>query len=882
MSGVSYKTYAAFLRLFCCFHIVFPVHLNDAKCGFSGPRTTLNRSVRIIGGSEARQGSHPWLVSLRIRGSHFCAAAILTDHWLLTAAHCFASVSVDLLHSVEAVAGDFNLRKVDRGEQTFGVKTVKFHEKYQHSSPMSHDIALLEIKGRIQFGNLIKPVCLPNPGERFPPKTMCVVAGWGRIKDRGPLPLVLQEVDLDVVEQSRCKHVLQTLRPGQKVFTVLCAGPERGGRDACQGDSGGPLLCPRADGSLVAVGVTSWGKGCGRSWNNNKIKPPSRRGSPGVFTDVSLFLLWIKINFKKGWYCFCNLPLKSLCSVEDGAVSDSKGIIRNPAHSEQSYNNNEICLWSIRVTGGKHVLLEFQEFGLENDMRCQSDHLTVFVDGKRRIGQFCGSQSPSPVLIVGSQSVTVQFVSDVSRTGTGFIMQFSDVEEEYSFGAECGTVVLLQSKEAVQSPAHPQPYNNNTLCRWVIYAPEGYIVKLNFNDFDLEESENCQYDSLTVFGDINGEDEIVVVCGRSVPPAVLSSSHIMVLQFSTDSSVYGRGFNAFLSFISRRDLRDTAYEDKREEADDNSKVILPHLRPGLSCTYLYCYAYYSDSFTRGSFETSYLPRNIDRVGEFGFTTNTQWHSIDFTAACGIPDVYAVSGLDALRKAEDDGIHAWLGHVSIGLGAGHECSGVIIRTTWILTVAHCVYNLEEKLLRFITVRTGSLKEQTHDVIRVLIHPHFNSSSLNYNAALLQLNSPFNLGESTRPVCLPSAGQEIPPSLLCWAAAWTSQMSGHGRYQSVQLKISVLERTECEQHFRSRLTPTMLCAGLTELDTAGSCMYQWIDSGGPLFCLSNISGVVLMGVKSWGEPCGGMQRSAVYTSVPAVMHWVSQQLDTNWGP
>ncbi|XP_056595668.1 ovochymase-2-like isoform X2 [Triplophysa dalaica] len=814
MSGVSYKTYAAFLRLLCCFHIVFPVHLYDAKCGLSGPRTTLNRSVRIIGGSEARQGSHPWLVSLRIRGSHFCAAAILTDHWLLTAAHCFASLSVDLLHSVEAVAGDFNLRKVDRGEQTFGVKTVKFHEKYHHSSPMSHDIALLEIKGRIQFGNLIKPLCLPNPGERFPPKTMCVVAGWGRIKERGPLPLILQEVDLDVVEQSRCKQVLQTLRPGQKVFTVLCAGPERGARDACQGDSGGPLLCPRADGSLVVVGVTSWGKGCGRSWNNNKIKPPSRRGSPGVFTDVSLFLLWIKINLKKG----LNRPL---CGVEDGVVSDSKGIIRNPAHLGKSYNNNEICLWSIRVTGGKHVLLEFQEFGLENDMRCQSDHLTVFVDGNRQIGQFCGSQTPPPILIVGPQSVTVQFVSDVSRTGTGFIMQFSDVGEEYSF--ECGTVVLLQSKETVQSPAHPQPYNNNILCRWVIYAPEGYIVKLNFNDFDLEESENCQYDSLTVFGDINEEDEIVAVCGRSVPPAVLSSSHIMVLQFSTDSNVSGRGFNAFLSFISKKDLRDTAYEDNREEADDNIKIISPHLQP---------------------------------------------------AACGIPAVYAASALDALREAEDDGIHAWLGHVSIGLGAGHECSGVIIRKTWILTVAHCVYNLEEKALRFITVRTGSIKEQTGDVIRVLIHPHFNSSSLNYNAALLQLNSPSSLGESTRPVCLPSAGQDIPLSLRCW----TSQMSGHGRYQSVQLKISLLERTVCEQHFRSRLTPTMLCAGLTELDTAGSCMSQWIDSGGPLFCLSNISSVVLMGMKSWGEPCGGMQRSAVYTSVPDLMHWISQELDT----
>lgn len=31
--------------------------------------------------------------------------------------------------------------------------------------------------------DFIKPVCLPHPGERFPPKTMCVVGGWGRITE---------------------------------------------------------------------------------------------------------------------------------------------------------------------------------------------------------------------------------------------------------------------------------------------------------------------------------------------------------------------------------------------------------------------------------------------------------------------------------------------------------------------------------------------------------------------------------------------------------------------------------------------------------------------------------------------------------------------------
>uniref|UniRef100_A0A671KRD4 Ovochymase 2 n=1 Tax=Sinocyclocheilus anshuiensis TaxID=1608454 RepID=A0A671KRD4_9TELE len=389
------------------------------------------KGTEVLDISVCKKSFYYHLVSLRIRGSHFCAAAILTDHWLLTAAHCFASI--------EAVAGDFNQRKVDRAKQSFHVKTVKFHEKYQRSSPMSNDIALLEIKGCIHFGNdFIKPVCLPYPGEGFPPKTMCVVGGWGRITEKGPLPSVLQEVQLDLLEQSKCKHVLQTLRSGQKTFSVFPICPP-----ALQGDSGGPLLCPRADGRWVAVGVISWGKGCGRSWNNNKNKPLSRRDSAGVFNDVLMFLSWIKSNLRKELNTGVD---RSLCSVPDGVVPGSEGIIRNPAHPGQSYNN-EMCLWSIRVAAGEHILLEFLEFDLENDTQCHSDHLTVYVDEDRQIGRFCGGQPSSPVLI-------------------GFAIQFS------------GVVVLLQPKGAVRSPAYPQAYSNNTLCRWLIYAPEGHIVKV--------------------------------------------------------------------------------------------------------------------------------------------------------------------------------------------------------------------------------------------------------------------------------------------------------------------------------------------------------------------------------------------------------------------
>ncbi|MEQ2261361.1 hypothetical protein XENORESO_009461, partial [Xenotaenia resolanae] len=72
---------------------------------------------------------------------------------------------------------------------------------------------------------------------------------------------------------------------------------------------------------------------------------------------------------------------------------------------------------------------------------------------------------------------------------------------------------------------------------------------LDFADFDLEESERCLYDSLTVLGDIEENEEIAVLCGGSIPPPVLSFNSIMLLHFTSDSSIAHRGFRAALTFI---------------------------------------------------------------------------------------------------------------------------------------------------------------------------------------------------------------------------------------------------------------------------------------------------------------------------------------------
>lgn len=48
--------------------------------------------------------------------------------------------------------GEFDRRVDDEDEQVLRVKSVSVHEKYHHASPMSYDIALVELHQHIKMG----------------------------------------------------------------------------------------------------------------------------------------------------------------------------------------------------------------------------------------------------------------------------------------------------------------------------------------------------------------------------------------------------------------------------------------------------------------------------------------------------------------------------------------------------------------------------------------------------------------------------------------------------------------------------------------------------------------------------------------------------------
>ena len=101
----------------------------------------------------------------------------------------------------------------------------------------------------------------------------------------------------------------------------------------------------------------------------------------------------------------------------------------------------------------------------------------------------------------------------------------------------------------MQSPNFPDEYDNNVLCKNLIKAPVGYQAQLNFTHFELDDDENCQYDSLKVY---DGPDEssqlLGTYCGNELPRIIQSYGRYLYVVFTSDKKVTYSGYRATVSF----------------------------------------------------------------------------------------------------------------------------------------------------------------------------------------------------------------------------------------------------------------------------------------------------------------------------------------------
>ncbi|KAG5881771.1 hypothetical protein JTB14_021141 [Gonioctena quinquepunctata] len=225
-----------------------------------------------------------------------------------------------------------------------------------------------------------------------------------------------------------------------------------------------------------------------------------------------------------------------------GTLTSSEGSFSTPGYPNQ-YASGVECEWTIQISPGNHVSLDFTEFNILDSDGCNTDFLEIrsFNSSGPLWGTYCGNNKPENISHVGSIWLLYKGskleVGDAPITAKGFFAEYQldDFSE------------LTGPRGEIYSPFYPLPYLEYKTFSWKITVAVRKRILLTFKEFYLDVKdvldEDCYFVIFEVFDGVDDTaPSLGRLCGSTRPEPIKSTSNIIFIKVEYNSARMGSKF----------------------------------------------------------------------------------------------------------------------------------------------------------------------------------------------------------------------------------------------------------------------------------------------------------------------------------------------------
>ncbi|XP_054268475.1 atrial natriuretic peptide-converting enzyme isoform X2 [Macrosteles quadrilineatus] len=229
------------------------------------------------------------------------------------------------------------------------------------------------------------------------------------------------------------------------------------------------------------------------------------------------------------------------------------------------------------------------------------------------------------------------------------------------------------------------------------------------------------------------------------------------------------------------------------------------------------------------------------------------------AECGIQPAHRTTGVEGLGKMAALGDWPW--HAALIKDGVHVCDATMVHPQWLLTSASCFQGQQkaEWVARFGSVRLTSTTpwQQERHIVGMTKSPVEGSTMV-----LVKLDSPLQVSDFVRPICLPRLGAQ-PVYTSCHTLGWT-------RNREVLQRVELLESNMDQCANISIMSVNALCAN--SVYSMEDCSEEEL-AGSPMICIDR-DHWTLVGITNWRIACAaaGSQRPRMYDKTTPNVDWI----------